>query len=208
MQDLSYIIAMLGTAAFSISTVLSLRYDDVDIFAVLVFGTVSAVGGGTLRDIIMGQPVFWAHSMEYLMVAAVSSIIAFLIHSLLDKSYLYKTILYVDALAVAMFAVQATYKAWSLNFGLPVAPIWMGVITAIGGGVIRDTLLQKKSLLLSKELYAMPVMLGCMIFAITLVYLPEMVTLSALLSIALIFFMRILIIELKWQVPKWAMLRH
>ena len=71
-----------------------------------------------------------------------------------------------------MFGIQGTAKVWDLGFGLPVAPVILGVVTAIGGGLMRDVLASRTTLLLRPELYAVPVLLGCTAFALVLAYLP------------------------------------
>lgn len=104
-----------------------------------------------------------------------------------------------------MFAIQGTEKAWSLGFGLPLGPIMLGIITTVGGGVIRDELIQRPTLLLSKELYAIPVALwrygvmalGCTLHVTTLALLPQYTNVSAIVSIAFVIYIRHLAISKK-----------
>jgi uncharacterized membrane protein YeiH len=119
----------------------------------------------------------------------------------------YRLNLYVDAVAIAMFAIQGTEKAWHLGFGLPIGPIMLGVITAIGGGIIRDVLIQRPTLLLNKDLYATPVALGCTLHAVVLAYASQYSIVSAVVAIILVIFIRHLAISKGAQVPNWAMVR-
>ena len=76
--------------------------------------------------------------------------------------------LYIDGFGAALFAIQGVDKAWTMNYGLPVAPVILGVITAIGGGLIRDVLAGRKTLIMSHELYAIPVTFGCCAYLLIL----------------------------------------
>ncbi len=201
-------ITVLGTAAFALSAVLAALNKRVDIFSVMVLGIVTAVGGGTIRDCILDVPVFWSQEISYITIACIASISGFFLFPLLKMSLINKLYLYIDALAIAMFGIQGTEKAWSLGFGLPLAPTILGVITAVGGGVVRDNLLQRPSLLLSKELYAIPVALGCFLHSLFLYFAPEHSYVSALLCASLVVYLRHLSIQKNVTVPQWAMLNR
>ncbi|WP_061038326.1 trimeric intracellular cation channel family protein [Vibrio coralliirubri] len=199
-------ISVLGTAAFAFSAVLAASEKKTDIFTVVVLGVITAVGGGSTRDVLLDVTVFWSKELYYVWIAVVSSLIGFICVSCLKKRWFHTINLYVDAIAIAMFAIQGTEKAWSLGFGLPLGPIMLGIITAVGGGVIRDVLIQRPTLLLSKELYAIPVALGCTLHATTLALLPQYTDVSAIVSIALVIYIRHLSISKQLAVPKWATL--
>jgi uncharacterized membrane protein YeiH len=204
--DLSFYVAMAGTVAFASSAVLSVAEQKIDLFAAIVLGTITAVGGGTVRDIILDVPVFWAKELSYIWVSVVVSVATFVAYRFFARRFVRALFLYVDGLAVAMFAVQATEKVWDLGFGLPVAPVMMGVITAIGGGLIRDVLAQRQTLLMGRELYAVPVLIGCIIFTLVLAYAPEYRTVGSIVCLVLIFGIRAAAIRWELQVPEWAML--
>lgn len=201
-------ITVLGTAAFALSAVLAALDKKVDLFSVTVLAIITAVGGGTIRDCILDAPVFWSIDISYITIACVASILGFFLFPLMQLKRINKVYLYIDTLAVAMFAVQGTNKAWSMGFGLPLAPIILGTITAIGGGIVRDVLLQRPSLLLSKELYAIPVALGCVSYSLVLALAPQYGQISALFSAGLIVYLRYLSIEKQVEVPDWAILNQ
>ena len=172
-EAINYWIGIAGTVAFAVTAVLAVAPRGIDLFGVLVMGVITAVGGGTLRDVIIDAPVFWGSDLTFIWVALAASLAAFSAHSLFTKKEVYTLMLYVDALGVSLFGVQATAKVWDLGFGLPLGPILLGVTTAIGGGLIRDVLAGRQNLLMTRELYAIPVLFGCASFALVLQYVPE-----------------------------------
>ena len=103
--------------------------------------------------------------------------------------------------------MQATGKVWDLDFGLPAAPVMLGVVTAIGGGLIRDMLAGRPNLLMSRELYAVPVMLGCILFVVALEFFPDYRFAASCLCIAFIFGLRVAAIRWSLTVPKFALSR-
>ena len=110
--------------------------------------------------------------------------------------------LYIDGFGAALFAIQGADKASSLNFGLPVAPVILGVITAIGGGLIRDVLAGRKTLIMSHELYAIPVTLGCCAYVLILNFLPQYAVEGSVLCMLGIFGLRAAAIYWDLRVPK------
>jgi uncharacterized membrane protein YeiH len=156
---------------------------------------------------ILGVPVFWSVDLSYVWVALAASLAAFVAKPLLDRQHLYRLMLYLDGFGAALFAVQAANKVWNLGFGLPVAPVILGVVTAIGGGLIRDVLAGHKTLLMNRDLYAIPVTLGCLLYVVSLAFLPEHGLLSGILCMALIFGFRAAVIHWELRVPEWLMTR-
>ena len=207
LSDLSFYVAMAGTVAFAVSAVLAVAERKVDLFAAIVLGTITAVGGGTVRDVILEVPVFWAKEIIYVWVSIAASLATFVAYRFFARRLIRALFLYVDGLAVAMFGVQATGKVWDLGFGLPLAPIMLGVITAIGGGLIRDLLAGRRTLLMTRELYAIPVLLGCMIFTALLTYFPGYRLVGSIACIVFIFAVRAAAIHWKLCVPEWALMK-
>jgi len=204
--DLSFYVAMAGTVAFAVSAVLAVAERRVDLFAAIVLGTITAVGGGTVRDIILDVPVFWSTELSYIWVSVAASVAAFVAYRFFARRFIHALFLYVDGLAIALFGIQATGKVSDLGFGLPLAPAMLGVITAIGGGLIRDVLAGRQTLLMSRELYAVPVLIGCILFTLILAYAPDYRFEGSVLCMLLIFAVRAAAIHWNLQVPEWAML--
>ena len=205
--DLSEIISMAGTVAFAVSAVLAVAYKGMNIFGASVLGIITAIGGGTIRDIILDVPVFWSTQTEYIWVAFFSSIIAFYGRTLFSRKLINQLIAYVDGAGVALFAITAVDKVWNLDFGIPIAPVILGVVTAIGGGLLRDVLAGRENLLMNKELYAIPVLLGCAIYVVILANFPQFKAVGALLCIGLIFAIRAAAIRWNLTVPGWLTIR-
>ena len=198
---------MAGTVAFAATAVLAVAPKGIDVFGATVLGIITAIGGGTLRDIILDIPVFWSSNQIYIWVAAAASILTFYANSLFTRKIISKLVLYVDAIGVSLFAIEAVNKVWGLEFALPVGPIALGVITAIGGGLIRDVLVGRQTLLMSRELYAIPVMLGCTLYVLILEFLPDYAFISSIISILFIFGFRAISIEKNLSVPGWMVIK-
>jgi uncharacterized membrane protein YeiH len=207
METWTFWIHVLGTVAFAATAVLAVAPKGIDLFGATVFGIITAIGGGTIRDLILEVPVFWATDQSYIWIAAGTSVVIFYANALFTKKYINKLVFYVDAIGVSLFAIQAVDKVWGLGFALPVGPIALGIITAIGGGLIRDVLAGRPTLLMARELYAIPVMLGCTLYVMTLEYFPEYKFIGSMISILLIFGMRAGAIEKKISIPNWLLIK-
>ena len=207
LEQFSFWVAVAGTIAFAVSAILSVANRNVNLFGALVLGGITAVGGGTVRDMILDVPVFWASDLLYIWLALGASLITFYAYRWFAHGPVRWLFLYIDGIAAALFAIQATAKAWELGFGLPVAPVIMGVVTAIGGGLIRDVIMQNENLLISRELYAIPIVLGTSIFAFILAYAPEYRVVGSVACLLLIFGIRAAAIKWHIVVPNWAVLR-
>ena len=203
MQQTSILLEFLGTIAFAITAVLAGTEKRIDLLSACVFALVTAVGGGTIRDVIINQPVFWATSQFYIWVPILCAIIAFFWKKIFIRKRVNKLLLYMDAVGISVFAIQAFEKVWNLDYGTPLGPIILGVITAIGGGIMRDVMAGRSNLLLSKELYAIPILIGCVAYAFILNYAPGYSLYSGLFCMVLIFAIRCIAIEERLTVPKW-----
>ena len=108
-----------------------------------------------------------------------------------------------DAVGISLFAIQAFEKVWNLDYATPFGPIILGAITAIGGGIVRDIMAGRSNLLLSKELYAIPILIGCIAYAFILNYAPGHSLYGGIFCMILIFTIRCIAIEERLVVPKW-----
>jgi len=173
MENIHFWIGVIATIAFAVTGVLAIADRGVDLFGVLVLGVITAIGGGTIRDMILGAPVFWSENQLYVWLALGASVLTFVAESFFTQPQIYRWMLYIDGFGAALFGIQGANKAWGMDFGLPVAPVILGVITAIGGGLIRDILAGRKTLIMSHEFYAIPVTLGCCAYVLILNFLPQ-----------------------------------
>ncbi|MBW4936033.1 trimeric intracellular cation channel family protein [Marinobacter sp. F4206] len=200
---LQYVVGMAGTVAFSVTAVLALARQGVDIFGACVLGLITSIGGGTIRDVILGVPVFWALDLAYVWVSLAASLAAFVVNKTMTVKEIYSLMLYVDGMGISLFAVQTTQKVMIAEFAMPLGPILLGITTAIGGGLLRDVLAGNKTLLMDRELYAVPVAAGCTAFYILFVYFPDFGPLIGTVCTFGIFLMRAAVIHWKIQVPEW-----
>jgi len=194
---------MAGITAFAVTAVLVLAPRGIDLFSAIVLGIITAVGGGTIRDLILDVPVFWAADLNYLWVAIGASLVTFFAESLFTRKEIFRLMLYLDGLGAALFAIQTVDKCWGMDFGRPLAPIILGIVTAIGGGLLRDVLAGRQTLLMTRELYATPVLIGCMLYVTLLAWVPEHRSAGALGCVAIIFALRAAAIRWDLSVPCW-----
>jgi uncharacterized membrane protein YeiH len=194
---LIYLLQMIGTAVFAASGVLAFRRERLDAIGALMLGLVTALGGGTARDTILGAPIFWIADLNYVWAAVAAALAAFFFRRMLRSTH--ELLLYLDAAGVALFAVAALEKTLALQFSAPVAVI-MGVLTSIGGGLMRDVLAGRPTLLMSREIYATPVLLGCMLYVLVRGVIPDFAELAALVAI---FGVRALAIHRHLEMPQW-----
>ncbi len=157
---------MAGVAVFAVSGALAAAQSKQTIVTFAFFAAITGIGGGTLRDLLIGAPVFWVGRSDYLGVCLVAAGAVWLLRA--DRWRL-PALLWFDALGMAAYAVIGSAKA--ISYGLPPLPaIVMGVLTASFGGIVRDVLAGVPSILLRREIYVSAAALG----ATTFVALAEM----------------------------------
>lgn len=180
MAPLIHILDLLGTAVFAISGALAAGRKRMDVFGVVVLGCVTALGGGTLRDVILGiRPVFWISSTHYLSVAAIAAMGTYLLARLCRMPP--KGLVYMDAAGLAVFTIIGFEKGFHATNDYKIA-IVMGVITAVVGGIIRDVLSAEVPLILRREIYASASLCGAALLALFLyLQLPATYSVSAAL---------------------------
>ena len=194
-----YYFEMLGTAVFAITGVLAVTRRGLDVFGALVLGVVTALGGGTVRDLIIGVQPFWIDDFNYVWVGGLGALAAFWVGSIFSSAY--SGLLYLDALGAALFAITAANKVLLLDFSGPVA-VTMGVLTGIGGGLLRDVLAGRPTLLMSREIYATPILLGCIAFVFLRGAAPAFPYAGGI-GFTIIFGMRALAIRRHLEMPAW-----
>jgi len=199
----TYEVGMLATFVFSSTAILAISDRDIDLFGAFCLGILTAVGGGTMRDLILGVPVFWTTDQSYIWISLFGSILTYIGISFFRINFMQALLLYLDGFGATLFGISTTRIVWELNFSLPIAPVILGVITAIGGGILRDVLVGKKNLLLKKELYAIPIFLGCSMYYVSLTYFPEYQVPLGFFFISLTFGFRAAAIHWKLSVPHW-----
>ena len=198
-MNIIYILDLIGTAAFAASGAWVGVRKQMDLFGVLVLGVVTAVGGGTLRDLLLGDiPPFSLKNESYIYIAIVVSLIVFA-NRVQFKTF-EKPLLYFDAIGLGTFVVIGTTKALDFHLGL-LGAILMGVMTGTAGGVIRDLFANQVPLIFRREIYAS----ACVAGGLLLVALETVGTarpVAALLSAGTVISVRLLAIHYNWSLPK------
>lgn len=191
------IIEFIGTFAFAISGVRLSSTKQFDIFGAWIVGMATAIGGGTIRDLMLGVNPFWMTNGSYfvccaLAVLAVGMFGKYIIH----HNY---TWFIFDTIGLALFNVVGLEKA--LTFGHPYwVAITMGAVTGAGGGIIRDVLMNDVPLIFRSEIYALACVAGGLVYVACL-ELGLSVEISALLSSFIVILIRILAVKFHWQLP-------
>lgn len=159
-----YILDILGTIAFAISGALMAMNKKMDPFGVFIIAFVTAVGGGTLRDVLIGkQPVIWMNDITYIFLIGISVMIAIIFRKKLR--YLQKSLFLFDTIGLGIFTITGTEIGINANFH-PIISIALGTMTACFGGVIRDILCNEVPILFRKEIYATACIFGSIAFII------------------------------------------
>lgn len=191
------IIELLGTVAFAISGIRLAAAKRFDWFGAYVVGLVTAIGGGTMRDVLLDIPVFWMSSIRYLAVTALSLVSVIIFRQALVKGM--RTLFIFDAIGLALFVVVGIQKTLEVGYPMWVA-IVMGIITGSFGGVIRDILINDEPLFFRKDIYATACLAGGIVYYLISLtgapfWLPQ--TLCAVTIIGL----RILAVHYNWSLP-------
>jgi uncharacterized membrane protein YeiH len=153
------VLDLVGTFAFALNGALTaLRVTRLDVVGVVTLGMITALGGGTIRDVLLDSlPPATFVDWRYLVVAAAGGLIAFLGGRYLDRFS--GPIEVLDAAGLSLFAVTGALKAVDLGFG-PTQAVLVGAITGVGGGTLRDVLVRRVPAVLSSGLYAVPALVG------------------------------------------------
>lgn len=194
------VLDLAGTFAFALNGALTaVRVARIDIVGVITLGMITALGGGIVRDVLLGAlPPATFLDWRYLMVAAVGGLIAFGLSRQLER--LATPITIFDALGLSLFAVTGAAKALDMGFGAGQA-VLLGAITAVGGGTIRDVLVRRVPTVLQSELYAIPALAGATV-VVAAVGLGAPDLLGALLGAGLCLLIRLIGVGFRIDAPR------
>eukprot|EP01134_Creolimax_fragrantissima_P005017 CFRG5017T1 len=169
-----FVFEMIATTSYALAGALAGARDGCDVVGMTVFALVTACGGGTLRDLIIYQPVFWAADALFIYISfgAMSCIY---IYTLFKPAETFPRfyLMCVESIGLGSFAVIGTSK--TLEHGFPIVTcVFLGVLTGTGGGILRDTLSGRVAIVFQQDLICMSSLFGCVIFALTSNYEPNM----------------------------------
>lgn len=149
-QSLLPLLDLLAAGVFAVTGALVASRKEMDLVGFLWLGVVTGVGGGTVRDLLLGVPVFWVRDATPVVVSLLASAAVYFTAHLVQSRY--RLILWLDALGLALVTVAGTAKGLDAGAG-PVVAVVMGVITASVGGIFRDILGHEPSIILRREIY-------------------------------------------------------
>lgn len=196
--NLNFILDLLGVFVFAASGALTAGRKGMDLFGVVVIAIVTAIGGGTLRDLLLDRhPIFWIMEPGYLVFITISSLITIIYVKRFKPPF--KLLLFLDALGLAFFTITGTRIADSMNYHFIVSII-MGMITGVAGGVVRDILSNEIPLILRRDIYATATLFGASAYLVLHRFLFND-TISAWVSICIIMGFRWLAIQYHLKLP-------
>lgn len=193
------VLDLVGIFVFATSGALVAVRKELDLFGVLVLAGATGLGGGFVRDVLIGAtPPAALADWRYLLVPAAAGLLTFLFHSVVGR--MERTIEVLDAFGLALFCVTGSLKA--LEYGLGPAPaVLMGMLTAIGGGILRDVLAGRVPVVFRGELYATPALAGAAVAVLGVrADLPTLVVSLAGAGVCLLW--RLLAMWRGWQAPR------
>ncbi|RUW50546.1 trimeric intracellular cation channel family protein [Mesorhizobium sp. M1A.F.Ca.ET.072.01.1.1] len=188
-----------GVAVFAATGALAASRKELDIIGFLFLASITGIGGGTLRDVILNLPVFWVTNSGYVLICAVMAVLVFFSAHRVESRY--KLLLWLDAIGLAAFAVMGAAKGLAIT-GSPVVSVITGVLTATFGGILRDLIAGEPSVLLRPEIYVTAALAGAALFTfgdlVGMSALP-----SSLLGFAAAFLVRGGALKFGWSFPAY-----
>lgn len=199
-ENFTLAIEILGTIAFAMSGSFAAMQKRLDPFGVLIIAFVTAVGGGTIRDLLLDVPVFWMHDMVMCSVIFITCIVSMIFKSLEKK---FKVTLFLfDSFGLGLFTIVGVQKGINADLH-PVICVTLGTITGCFGGISRDILLNRIPLIFRKEIYATACIVGGGIFLLMVKYTSLSYAFVQVFTILMIVAIRTLAVKYQWQIPKF-----
>jgi len=197
-MDLVYIIDLIGTFVFAISGISVAVDRKFDIVGATILALVTAIGGGTLRDMMIGKtPVGWMTDINYLIVIFAALSISYFFLKWIRN--LHKSLFLFDTIGIGLFTIIGIEK--TLSVGLhPVIAVMMGIVSAVFGGVIRDVLANEVPLVLRREIYASACLVGGLVYLLFEFIWPYQIW-NMIPSILVVIIIRYLSIKRNWEIP-------
>jgi uncharacterized membrane protein YeiH len=186
-----------GTFVFAMSGVMAGVEKKFDLFGVVILGLATAVGGGTLRDLLIGStPVAWMQEPTYIYLILSAIPFCYLFGKWLSR--VTKGLFLFDSIGIALFTILGLKK--TLEVGLsPMVAVMMGIVSAVFGGVIRDVLSSEVPLIFRKEIYAFACLVGALAYLLAASFTDDKI--AIILSILVVLLVRILAIKKHWHLP-------
>lgn len=198
------VIEFIGTFAFAVSGVRHAASKNFDLFGAFTIGLFTAVGGGTIRDLLLGVTPFWMANSVYLWGTLLAMLFVMIFKSKVVK--LHYTIFLFDSIGLGLFVVVGAEKALSLGFA-PWVAVVMGTITGSFGGMLRDLMIMQMPLIFRKEIYAFACVVGGIFFTIGYSLNLNMVV-NEVITALIVILVRILAVKYHWELPRLKDIHH
>lgn len=194
-----YTLDLVGTGVFAVAGSLAAGKKNLDLFGVVVLAMATALGGGTLRDVILGaHPIFWINDPTYVIVVATASVLTFVGARYFPPPV--RLLVLADAVGLAVFTIIGAQKALAVG-SLPVIAVLMGVMTGVAGGMIRDVLAGEIPLILRREIYATASLCGAIVFVAAGVWMPAPSPVPGIAGVAVALGLRLAAIRWNLSLP-------
>jgi uncharacterized membrane protein YeiH len=195
-----YILDLFGTMAFAVTGAFKAIENKADIVGIIILATITGVAGGTIRDIVLGKfPPNSIIDPSYVIITVVTGIVLFFLYSKLKKHW--NVFLKFDAIGLGVFTVIGAtfaYNIFGLNF---LAMVLAGMLTAVGGGILRDVFVNQVPIVFVKELYASASFVGVVVFYFILLVGADLY-IASIVGIAIITGLRLIAMKYNWNLPK------
>ena len=196
-MSLFLIIDILGTIAFAVSGALTATRKKMDLFGIFIIAFVTAVGGGTLRDVLIDANVVWMRNLTFVYVIIISAIVAIIFREKLQ--YVKRSLFLFDTIGIALYTIVGIEKGIAANFP-PLICIALGTMSACFGGVIRDILCNEIPIIFRKNIYATACILGGVAYFVLRKFgVGE--NLVVIISGSIVITMRLLAVTFNWSLP-------
>ena len=193
-----YVLDLFGVAVFAVSGALTAGRKSMDLFGVVVIAVITAVGGGTVRDLLLDRrPIFWIEDPTYLLVCVLAAGATLVYARLLRPPR--GSLLVADAFGLSVFTFIGARAAYEAGAAAPIV-VLMGTVTGVAGGIMRDVLCTEVPLILRREIYATAAIAGATVFVV-LTALGAAGPLVALPTVATVFGLRLTALRLDLHVP-------
>lgn len=192
-----YYIDLLGTIAFAISGALAALDKRLDLFGIFIIAFVTAVGGGTLRDLLLGVEIVWMRDLNYFLVINIATIFTIFFTETISGKMKLLTVF--DSIGLGVFTVVGLEKGLMYGYA-PIICIALGTMTGCFGGVIRDILTNKIPIIFHKEIYATACILGGLVY-FAMNYLSFAVDFIEIIVASTVVLIRLLSLKYQWELP-------
>lgn len=191
---------LFSVVVFAVTGALVASRKEMDVFGFSLLGTVTGVGGGSIRDVLLGQtPVFWVTEPIYILLCVAASVVVFFTAHIPTSRY--RVLVWLDCVGLSLVAVLGAERGLEAGAG-PVVAIVMGVITATFGGIIRDILGAESPLVLRKEIYVTAALLGAAAYVGSTMLVADKFV-ATVVGFTVCFAVRALAITYRWSLPPY-----